>query len=225
MGFEILLIERYKSMAVLLDKADKSIEPNQGSLMEAAVIGCSALKDLAAENISNEFRQAVRQLEGARRESRAEFVAITQTFGHFSTFLTVERRVLIAGGFPEYLANQIIQWCFDSYEELRKGEMDSDALFERVRLLRNQACELAEELKTGVKQEAENESSKRILKSILKAMAGAALIGLNAIAAFPTGAATASLTVAGAAISGVAGSLLLNSAWSPRAKGAGGAES
>src|SRR5258708_4650465 len=78
MGFESLLIERCKRMTILLEEADKSIEPNQKFLMEAAVIGCNALKDLAVENISNEFRQAVRQLEEARRQSRAEFVAITQ---------------------------------------------------------------------------------------------------------------------------------------------------
>ena len=225
MGFESLLTERCKRMAILLEEVDKNIEPNQKFLMEAAVIGCNALKDLAVENISSEFRQAVRQLEEAREQSRAEFVAITQNFGSFSTFLTVELRVLIAGGFPEYLANQIVQWCFDSYEDLRKGDTDPAILFERVRLLSNQACEFAEELKAGVKQEAESDRAKRILKSIFKAMAGAALIGLNAIAAFPTGVATASLTVAGAAISGVIGTVVIKSAWSPKANVAGGAES
>jgi len=108
---------------------------------------------------------------------------------------------------------------------LRRGDTDPAVLFERVQLLSDQACELAEELKAGVKQEAESERAKRVLKSILKAMAGAALIGLNAIAAFPTGAATALLTVAGAAISGVIGTSVINRAWSPKAKVAGSAES
>ncbi len=226
MGFEIILIDRYKQMAFLLDEAEKDPQESHKYLKDAAVIGCNALKDLSIDNPAGDFRQAVNSLAEARRNNSAEFAAITKDLGHFSSFLTVELRVLIVGGFPEYLANQIVQWCFDSYEELRRGGLEPAALFEKVKLFRNHACQLADELKTNIEQEDEAQNTKRQLGAILKMVAGAALVGLNASAALITGAATAALTVAGAAVSGAIGAAIIKDAkWPAKQRVAGGSAS
>jgi hypothetical protein len=226
MGFEVTLIERYKRMAFLMDEVDKTPEMSREHLMEAALIGCNALKDLSVDNPVSDFRQAINLLIEARRQNSTEFFNITQTFGHFSSFLTVELRVIIAGGFPEYLANQIVQWCYDSYEELRRGGSDPAILLEKVKLFSKHACELADELKSNVEQDEEGQNTKKQIRVILKVMAGAALVGLNAAAAAAittaTVASTAALTAGGAAVSGAIGLSIINGAkWPAKVRTAG----
>lgn len=221
MGFETVLIERYKQMASLIDEAEKQHELGQIHLRDAAVIGCSALQDLSIENPANDFRRALNSLADTKRQNNREFVAITQTLGHFSSFLLVERRVMISGGFQERLADQIVKWCYDSYEEVRKGGVDHSALFENIKLLRDQACQLAEELKTNLRKEDESEHVRNCLWTILKMLAGIALVGLNSGALIQE-TATAALSGAEAGGSGEVGKALIAGAkWPAKVKKAG----
>ena len=222
MGFESILIERCIKMTARLDEADGSTTDRQSKVLEAAVIGCNALRDLSAEKMSNDFKRAVNILYDARRENRAEFRAITTRLDHFSAFLNTELKVLVSGGFPEYLANQLIGWCFESYEEVRRGETDPATLFQRIQLFADHACQLSDELISQSEEEQQDQNAKRQLLVILKVMAGAGLIGLNAGAALLVGTANAALTAAGAAVSGAVGSAIISSAkWPAKVKVAG----
>src|SRR5437588_2827643 len=101
MGFESFLTDASKRMTSSLDQADAYSDREQVCLMEAAVIGCNALKDLVN---STDFRKTLDEAETLRKENAPAFRKTLEDLEAFEDFLSVELKLLIKGGFPEFLA-------------------------------------------------------------------------------------------------------------------------
>ena len=203
MGFESFLTDAGIRMNSSLDKADAFPDQELICLMEAAVIGCNALKDLV-KNV--DFRTTLEDVDRLRKENTPEFRKTLEDLEAFDDFLSVELKVLIRGGFPEFLANQIVGWCRDVRREvLRRARTPSEIISDAERL-RDHACKMSQELQGRVQEEREKKKTADALKKTAKGIAGFALIGLNAAAGIAAGVTTAvptagtSMLLAGAGV-------------------------
>ena len=199
MPYEIHLVEACKEMTSQLNKAEAFSEYEREGLLHAAVIGCNTLKDLIA---NPSFRQSLDELYGLRRENTAEVRKILDNFELFGEFLAIERKILLMGGFPEYLAEQIIGWSEDVRRDVLERDRTPSQVIANVEVLKDQSCGLSDELKRRWQDEAEKARTKRLLSRIKKGVAGTALVGLNAAAAITIGVTTALPTAGGGVLVG-----------------------
>ena len=219
MPYEIHLVEACKEMTSQLNRAEAFEEYEEDGLLHAAVIGCNALRDLIA---NPSFRQSIDELYTLRRENRAEVRKILEDLALFNEFLSIERRILLEGGFPEYLADQIIGWSQDIRLDVLERDRTPNEVIANVEVLRDQSCGLSDELKRRRQEEAEKARAKRLLSRIKKGMAGSALVALNAAAGITIGVTTALPTAGGGvllgagvfAVSGAIGSGIIGNATS-----------
>lgn len=230
MGFETFLLDATQRMISLLDKGDAYEDEELECVMEAAVIGCNALTDLVK---NPDFRNTLGDIRRFQRENTTELRKNLEDLEAFEDFLRVEHKVLLQGGFPEYLAEQIIQWCANVRQEVLKHTRTPDEIISDAEKLQDQACTLAGELKERLKEETEIKKSKGRLKKIVKGTAGFALIGLNAALGITAGVTTAPVTAgasillagAGVATSAALGAGIANNAASHDAASGGRAAS
>jgi hypothetical protein len=230
MGFEAYLIESVNQINGLLAKSDASPEKTSNYLLEAAAIGCRVLKQLVGDTTLNtaveEFAD-VRIIKGflertsdeyKRRQAKAdEFRAIIEENEQFEAFLDLEREILIRGGLSRDIVNPLIASSRESVKEVRDRAKPPSEVIEAVRLLRDRACLLADDLIRDAKEEGSWEHLKEKIKKIMLGLGGAALIGLNASSL----ATSVGITAAGSAVSAAIGATVIQSAAADIAKARG----
>ncbi|HYH86619.1 MAG TPA: hypothetical protein VEX60_14295 [Pyrinomonadaceae bacterium] len=199
MGFETSLVDACKEMTSQLNKAEAFPEQEQDCLVHAAVIGCNTLTSLV---VNRDFRQTLDDLYKLRRENTVQVREILSNLETFNEFLEVERKILISGGFPEYLASQIVSWSNDVRQDVLERARTPEEIVANVGSLTDQACKLSSDLKQHRQEEQERKRGKRVLRKIKKGIAGSALVGLNATAAIVIGVTTALPTAGGSVLLG-----------------------
>ncbi|MDX6406085.1 MAG: hypothetical protein QOH70_3540 [Blastocatellia bacterium] len=216
MGFETFLIPNINHMDTLLALAESAPREEGTHITEAAVVGCRSLQRLIAEP---GFIRTVVDLAAARLDRSGsdtdEFKSLVRSYENFESFLRIEQEIMTKAGFFPDVAKQIMQLGQLMRESILARAQPASEIIDQVRLLRDQACNLSQALiKEGQKKQDWAITKQRVRK-ILIGTGGAALVGLNAVAALITGAPTAGLTVAGAAVSGAIGGSIISSATSP----------
>lgn len=201
MGFETFLVDASKEMTSQLNRADAFPEQEQDCLVQAAVIGCNTLEQVVG---NRGFRQALADLNSLRKENTPQVRAILDNLETFREFLEIERKILIKGGFPEYLADQIVGWSDDVRRDVLERARTPEEVVANIESLRDQACGLSSELKEHRQEEADRKRGKRLLKRIWKGISGSALVALNAAAGITLGVTTA-IPTAGAGLLAGAG--------------------
>lgn len=217
MGFETALIDAIGRINALLDKADAFPDHELACVNEASIIGCNALTDVVK---NPDFRRTLDYIRKQQRDNTTGLRKNLEDLEAFEDFLRVEHKVLLKGGFNEYLAGQVIGWCSDVRQEVLESTRTPAEVIADAEKLRDQACALVGELKSKLREEEELAKSKGTLKKILKGAAGLALIGLNAAIGIAAGVTTAPVTAgasvllagAGVATSGALGAGIANNA-------------
>jgi hypothetical protein len=226
MAFELYVVESSNQMNLLLIKAELDSDQQGNEIVEAAVIGCRTLKQLADDS---DFRRTVERMTDLRLDrlgsTTQEFKDILEDVDKFERFLCLEQEVLLAGGITADLAEKLVDQCLATVNQLKKGVPTPDEVFEGIRTLRDQACDRSRTLvaqSANTRKASEMESQ---LWKITMGLGGAALIGLNAAIAATTAIPSVGLTAAGAAVSAAFGGNIIKNATTttPKTRTAGGA--
>jgi hypothetical protein len=188
MGFEIYLTESVNQMHSLSLKADiaeakGNLEQENDYILQAALTGCNILKRLTDDP---DFRRTIGELVKARFDPLGneldEFKSITKDIETLESFLLIEREILIKGGMFPDVANQVVDISRYTLEQVKRFTPASEVI-DRVGILRDQACSLANELVTKANESRRWEGIKGKVSTIMKGIGGAAMIGFNAAAA------------------------------------------
>jgi len=233
MGFETYVVETINQMNLLLVRSDTHSKQRQDYLLEAAVLGCRTLKQLSGDpgfsSTVEEFadvRIIKGFLEGAsdeykRRESEKvdQFRTIMENSDYFATFLDLEREVMVKAGLSVDIVDSLIKSSRESIEDVQRRARPASEVIETVRLLRDRACILSDDLINEAKDEDRWEGVKERIKKVILGLGGVALIGLNA----STLAASVGITAAGSAVSAALGAVFIHNAATDAAKTLGAA--
>jgi hypothetical protein len=228
MGFETYVVETINQMNLLLVRSDTHSKQRQDYLLEAAVLGCRTLKQLSGDtgfsSTVEEFAD-VRIIKGflerasddyKRRESEKvdQFRTIIENSDCFATFLDLELEVMVKAGLSVDIVDSLIKSSRESIEDVQKRAKPASEVIETVRLLRDRACLLSDDLINEAKDEDRWEGVKERIKKVILGLGGVALIGLNASSL----AASVGITAAGSAVSAALGAVFITSAAADIAK-------
>ncbi len=232
MGFESYLIENVNQIHNLTVQAKVHPDQQGERLLEATVIGCETLKRLVQDQ---SFSRTVQELSSARsyrvgsgeRQFRQhdtdEFRKLVEREESFEEFLKIEYEILVKGGlFPDVVA-ELIQESRRALKSVRERARPASEVLDAARRLRDQACQMSDELIKQAQEDRTWEGLKDRIKRIIKGIGGAAVIGVNA-ATFVSTAATplAPATLAMGAVSAALGGEIFRNAAAPLTKAAGG---
>jgi hypothetical protein len=234
MAFETYLIPIINRMNDLLAKSESDFGRASDYLLEAAVMGCRTLRQLSGDpqvsSIIEEFAD-VRIIKGflekaseeyRRREAQKaeEFRRIIEDPEQFDNFLNLEREVLIKAGVSADVADRLIDSSRESVKEVQERAKPPAEIIETIRLLRDRACLLSDDLIRRAKEEQRWEGIREGIKKIMLGLGGLGLIGLNA----SSFAASHGMTTVGSVVSSALGGAIIGSAAADLVKAKGAAQ-
>jgi hypothetical protein len=231
MGFESYLIENVNQIHSLTVQAKVHPDRQSEKLLEATAIGCETLKRLVEDR---SFSRTVEELSSARsyrvgsgadqfrQHDTDEFRKLVEREESFEEFLRIEYDILVKSGLFADIAAELIQESRGALKSVRERARPASEVVDAARRLRDQACQISDELIKQAQEDRTWERFKDRIKKIIKGIGGLAVIGVNAAAFISTAATPAApATLAMGAVSGAIGGEILKNAVAPLVMAAG----
>ncbi len=173
-------------------------EPTIEQLKDKFRICCRALKHLSQDN---EFIDELRK----QQADPHEISKIIDDIAKFDKFWDLERGLLRDAGVTEEATKALIKEGKKFISQLSSFKSDPDALLVGINKIRNQTCEVADQLTSIENDQMKKNKLKKILKGAFLGIGGAFVIKVNLVSA-------ATLGVGGVYISSVVGEQIVKSA-------------
>lgn len=231
MPFEIYVVESMNRMDMLLAKSEIHPEQKKDYVLEAALVGCRTLGRLCDDPelvpaldqfsdvrlIVTYIQKTTTRAKRSQRNRVQAFRSIIEDPTNFEHFLTLEREVLLKGGVAPDVVDLLIEQSQEAIDEVRARAKPPSEVLERVRLLRDRACVLSNDLIAEAVADNSWEGIKEKIKRVLLGLGGTAIIGLNASSL----AGSVGITAVGSAVSAALGATVLQMATADKAKARG----
>jgi|SRR6267143_5869101 len=181
------------------------IDPSLDDFERIFTIACKTFAQLSQDD---DFFSAVRELDSRRELNAHLFMQITQLDHFIGPFRRIEKDLLLAAGLKHQAADLLLQAATGLLPEIQGPPPTLEEIRRHVENARVEACVNARLLQERRQTEEQRQKNKKRLLRFGYALGGGALIFTNVSAL----AASIGLSVAGSAVSGAAGVMLINNA-------------
>jgi hypothetical protein len=153
--------------------------PTVSNLWKACTLGCRTL------GVLSDDKEFFEQLYAAGNASTAlsdEVKKVFEDLARFDDFLRMEERCLTDAGVEPAQVKRLLQEAREVRHVTRNRSMDANAIQVGLNKLRNETCNMAEQLETKGAVDDRHGELREILRKVALGVGGAAVVGVNGIA-------------------------------------------
>jgi hypothetical protein len=154
--------------------------PTPGNLWKASIVGCRALEVMADDK---EFFEQLHAAVNASAALSEDMKKVFDDLSRFDDFLRVEARCLIDAGLEPAQVKRLLQEAREVRHLTRDGSIDPGAIKVGLSKLRNETCNMAEQLGRIVAAQEQSGVTRERLRKVAMGVGGITIVGVNAAAA------------------------------------------